>query len=174
MSNVKDMVKQQNETGMKPLEEKKENNRRGSASTTEGGTQAPAQENPAFVPTFTFGGGYSRDHEWFLNRDGELAGVTDEDHNESLGIIRITAFGASDKQRQYGTIANVTVETVLGKISGLQVSENREHRGYLQVGTSSRKVEKDDKVNYYRDYEPNNVMKAQILSWIYPQLTRAQ
>lgn len=171
MASVKDMVKQQN--GATPLEEKgekKNNARRGSGTTAS--QETPNQENAAYNPSFSFGGGSVRDSEWFLNRDGELAVVNGESSNPALGIISISAFGASAGQRVHGTIANVTVETVLGKLTGLQVRENPDQRGFLMVGSNSRKVEKDGKANYYRDYEPNNAMKAQILSWIYPQLKK--
>lgn len=126
---------------------------------------------PTFKPTFEFGGATNAS-EWFLDRTGEMEVVTDEDHNMELGIRRIMAFGASKGQQVYGTIANVTLETVLGKITGIQVRESTRNPGSLFIGTSSRKVEKEGNTNYYNDIELSRPVEAQILSWIYPQLTK--
>lgn len=169
---VKDLVKQN--AGLKPLDEKKPAGRRGSAEDTtkdDKTTEPPVPTQEAFEPTFTFGGGRERDNEWFLNREGELAVVTDQASNPALGIVNITAFSASPGQRAWGTIANITVELLIGEVT-CQVVEDREHRGYLKVTTNYRKVEKDTKTDYYRDFTSNNVFRAQVLSWIYPQLKK--
>jgi hypothetical protein len=163
---VKELVKEQNGVKMpKPLEEK--GNRKASDAV---GQPAVTVTNPIFVPTFKFGGSRNA-AEWFLDRNGEMEVVTAEDNNLVLGIKKITAFGATAGQQAFGTIANVTLETVLGTVTGIQVRESSKNRGVLFIGTSSRKVEKEGQaVQYYNDIELNQATRAQILSWIHPQL----
>lgn len=164
---VKDQVRKENPATPVTTEEK--------ASTRRGSEPAgaPVAENPAFVPTFSFGGKTAG--EWFLDRTGELAVVTDEDNNLALGIKKIKAFGASAGQRNFGTIANVTLETVLGTITGIQVRESTRNPGSIFIGTSSRKVSKEGQEDkYYNDIELSDATRAQVLSWIFPQLTKAK
>ena len=143
----------------------------GTAVATPAGS-ATATEVPVFKPTFSFGGDRNT-AEWFLDRSNEMAVVTDEDHNLALGIKRIQAFGASGGQIAFGTIANVTVETLFGTITGIQVRESQRNPGTLYIGTNSRKYEKEGQAaQYFNDVELSRPAQAQILSWIYPQLTQ--
>lgn len=114
--------------------------------------------------------------QWYLEHDSEeLAGVTGEKTNLDLGIKLIQVFAPSDKQWSNGTVANVTLKTVVGLIKGIQVREsNRDESGSLYMQTQSRSWEKDGQKQYMNDIELDRKVEAQILSYVDDLLVPAE
>jgi hypothetical protein len=116
-----------------------------------------------------------RDANWFLERTGELADVTDQASNPALGINSIAVFPASQKQMEYYTIANITLETVLGTIHGTQIKESNRVAGEIYLQTSSHNTAKADQPKkWVSDVKLNRAVQAQILSYVNSLLEPAQ
>lgn len=128
--------------------------------------QMPKEANAA-TRRFARGGS---DPTWFLSRDGELDVVTDEDTNPALGIIKIYARAATDAQFNYGVIANVSMDTILGRIEGFQIRETKERDGNIQLSEPSSSYMSGDQKKYNNYTRMSNPVKAQILSHVWKQL----
>jgi hypothetical protein len=116
-----------------------------------------------------------RDANWFLDRTGELADVTDQASNPALGINSIAVFPASANQMQWYTIANVTLDTVLGTIHGTQIKESNNRPGEIYLQAASHNTAKADQPKkYVNDVKFNRAVQAQILSYVNSLLEPAQ
>lgn len=132
--------------------------------------QAPREARAA---TRRFNRG-ANDPTWFLSRDGELEVVTDEDTNPALGIIKIYARAATDAQFNNGIIANVSLDTVLGRIEGFQIRESKERDGNIQLSEPSSSYMSGTQKKYNNYTKLLNPVKAQILSHVWSQLSPAE
>lgn len=167
---VKDKVKKQNQVKEEKVESKV--SRKSAGAGTEN-AQGKAERDPAVVTRIL--GGNNRDPQWYLKHEGELEMVTDEDSNEALGINKIYANAASEKQMHYGTIANITLETVIGKVTGLQVRESQKQAGAIFLTESSRDISKEGQdARWVSDVQLDKKVKAQVLSYVETLLVDAE
>lgn len=115
------------------------------------------------------GGG--QDPLWYLSRDLDLENVTNESSNMHFGIKSIIVRAATPGQMANYTIANVTLETVLGKIMGIQIKESRREAGQIYVQESSRNIAKEGQpANWMSDLKLERAVQAQILSFVHDML----
>lgn len=112
---------------------------------------------------------------WYLNREGELAAVTADAQNLALGITNIEIFPATPEQEKHNIVCKVRMTTLCGTDENITIFASDRTAGDIYMKLSgARKVEKDDKVNWYNDRKLNNIAKAQILSYIHQFIEVAQ
>jgi hypothetical protein len=109
-----------------------------------------------------------RDALWYLSRkEEELKDVTDAKVNLAIGVTDIFVSPASDAQQAYYTVANITLNTVVGSITGIQVKESEHTPGSLYLQTPSRNVAKEgEKARWMNDVKLERPVQAQILSHV--------
>lgn len=111
--------------------------------------------------------------DWFKSREGDLAVVTEEDHNHELGILKIRVYEPTEKQFQFGTMANIAIDTVVGTIKGLQIREGR--GGSIFLTEPSRDISREDQdARWISDVELSQPVKAQVLSYVDSMLVPAE
>ncbi len=139
--------------------------------------QAPAMDvkapREARAATLRFNRG-ANDPTWFLNREGELEMVTDEDENKAIGITKIYARAATEAQFNNGIIANVSIDTIIGRIEGLQIRETKERDGNIQLSEPSSSYMSGDQRKYNNYTKLTAPVRAQILSHVWSQLSPAE
>lgn len=114
--------------------------------------------------------------KWYLEREGELAMVTDEDYNEALGITKITIQHPTDRQYDSGIVCRVRMESLTGTDEGITIWESKTPGEiYLMAGGAreSNKPTEDGRKRYYRDRVFSNAATAQILSYVTKHLIPA-
>lgn len=118
----------------------------------------------------------SSNDQWYLEHDTEeLAGVTGEISNLDIGLKKIRVSNPTAKQWEKGTVANITIDTIVGTIGGIQVRESQWGNGQgLYMQTSSRSWEKNGEKQYQNDVELSRKMEAQILSFVDALLVPAE
>lgn len=118
--------------------------------------------------------GSTQDANWYLSRELDLANVTNEASNMHFGIKSISVRPATAGQMANYTIANVTLDTVLGKIMGIQIKESRREVGQIYVQESSRNIAKEGQpANWMSDLKLERAVQAQILSYVHDMLQPA-
>jgi len=111
---------------------------------------------------------------WYMQDTPELAGVTDEASNPELGIRGITVREPSERQWELGTLAVVTLETIIGQVRGIQVLDS-EFDNSVYMRMQSRSWEGNDgKKNYVNDLVLDKKVEAQILRYVSSLLVDAQ
>lgn len=109
----------------------------------------------------------ARDAFWYLKHEDELAAVTIEKKNEAIGILDIRVNNATDAQMANYTLANVTIDTVVGTITGIQVKESVKIPGSLYIQTNSRNIAKEGQAaRWMNDVKLDRKVQAQILSCV--------
>ena len=143
-----------------PLKEKEVNNSRRQSA----GRVSQANDRPATKKRLK--GDRPSSGYWYLQDTAELEGVTAEAFNEALGIREIKVYDPSDKQWENGTLATITLETIIGQVKGIQVLDSeRDDSIYLRM--QSRSWEGNDgKKNYVNDLKLDRKVEAQILRHI--------
>lgn len=122
----------------------------------------------ADAPVRQYGRGNDANAFWYLKREGELAEVTAEAQNPALGITKIDIFPPTPDQEKYNIVCKVRLHTLCGTDENITIFASDRTAGDIYMRTSgARRVEKDDKVNWYNDRKLNNAAKAQILSHIH-------
>ncbi|UNY39922.1 hypothetical protein KLEB273_gp249 [Bacillus phage vB_BauM_KLEB27-3] len=104
--------------------------------------------------------------EWYKNREGDLASVTEEPKNLDIGVLEIKVYEPTPGQYANGTIANITLETVIGSVSGLQIRESVKKPGQIYLQVPSRSWETEGQRRYSNDVELARPVQAQILSYV--------
>jgi len=111
---------------------------------------------------------------WYLQDTDQLAGVTAEASNPELGITGIQVFDPSPAQFDNGTVARITLDTIVGTIKGMQVVESdRDNSLFLRMQSRSWEGDNGQK-NYVNDVELSDKAKAQILRYVDSLLEPAQ
>lgn len=111
---------------------------------------------------------------WYLDRDGDLANVTNEDSNTLFGINKIYIWEPTEGQRKAGIICKVTVDSVVAKIDNISIFPSKYAKGdiYLQMG-GGRNVAKDgEEAKYVRDCKLTAQTRAQVLSFVHTLLKK--
>lgn len=98
---------------------------------------------------------------WYLEESDDLKDVTSATSNNKLGIINIFAYEPTERQKQGGVLARVTVKTVLGSFQGISIKESKTSPDALRVELPSHK----SGTNYINYYTISQVLKAQILRY---------
>lgn len=102
---------------------------------------------------------------WYMQDTDDLEGVNDQPFNEAIGIKEIKVYDPSDKQWENGTLATLTVETIIGKIKGIQIMDSeRDDSIYLRMQSRSWEGA-DGKKNYVNDLELDRKVQAQLLRY---------
>lgn len=100
---------------------------------------------------------------WYLNDTADLEGVTDEQSNPLLGITSINVFEPSEKQWDNGTVANISLDTIIGQIKGIQVIDSdRDNSIYIRL-QSRTWTGQDGKPQRANDVSLDRKVEAQIL-----------
>lgn len=167
-----EMKSQKEETVV--TEEKKEEATIGGARRESSSSDIAVAERPKTKRKLRDGAA-GRNAEWYLDRTGDLEHVTNESVNEAIGIYGMQVFAPSEKQWAMGTVANLTLDTIVGKIKGVQVREStRDDSGALYMQTQSRSWEKDGQKQYQNDLELSRTVEAQVLSYVNSLLVEAE
>ena len=140
-----------------------------SATTANASTANAYQRGPATVRLDESKLGASA---WYLEETEELAGVTSERKNPTIGVLDIKVYAPSAGQVANGAVANVTVETVIGTIKSIRIEQSQRDHSLL-CRPQSRFYEVDGQRNYVNDLELNSKVTAQILRYINTMLVDA-
>lgn len=109
----------------------------------------------------------ARDAFWYLKHEEELSTVTKEKKNEAIGLLEIRVNNSSEAQLANYTLANITIDTVIGTITGIQVKESERIPGSLYLQTNSRNIAKDGQPpRWMNDVKLDRKIQAQILSHV--------
>lgn len=102
---------------------------------------------------------------WYMQDTEDLEGVTSEPNNPVLGIREIKVFDPSEKQWDNGTLATLTIETVIGQIKGIQVIDSpRDNSIYLRMQSRSWDDAQGNR-NYVNDLTLDRKVQAQLLRY---------
>jgi hypothetical protein len=112
---------------------------------------------------------------WYLTHRGDLAAVTNEASNDSLGIRKIDIFQPTEKQAAAGILCKVRVNTYAATIDNISIFESDFNAGdiYLQMG-SGRNIGTEDAPRWTRDCKLTAQAKAQVLSYVHSLLVPAE
>lgn len=112
---------------------------------------------------------------WYLNRKGDLVGITNEPTNEALGIKNIHVFEPTQKQQEMGILCKVKLDTYAAKIDNISIFNSDHHEGdiYMQMG-GGRNMGSEENPRWVRDCKLTHQAKAQILSYIHSLLVPVQ
>lgn len=158
-STAKENIKSQVET-MK--EENKVEDKKTRKST--GGQSVKAQERPATKRKLG-AAAVSSNGSWYLQDTADLEGVTKESFNDALGIREIKVFQPSEAQWNNGTVASITLETIIGQVKGIAVVEsNRDDSLYVRM--QRRSYEREGQTQYVSDLTLDRKIQAQILRYV--------
>lgn len=104
---------------------------------------------------------------WYLKREGELSVVTDQDHNDALGIKKLDIFAPTDPQIEMGIVCKVRMTTLNGIDENITIFGSKDNDGsiYLQP-SGARKVGEGKDTKWYNDRKFNDATTAQILSYV--------
>lgn len=105
---------------------------------------------------------YGRKPFWWKGTRGELAVVTSDAHNASLGIVKLTLFDATSNQLEAGIICKVRMETLCGIDDNITVFQSQENEDDMYLMVSCRQA----KGRYFRDRRLNRAAEAQILRFV--------
>lgn len=109
---------------------------------------------------------------WYLKDTSDLEGVTAEVSNDLIGIREIKVYEPSEAQWNNGTVATVTLETIIGQIKGIAVVEsNRDDSLYVRM--QSRSYVREEKTQYVNDVALDRKVQAQILRYVDKLLVEA-
>lgn len=110
---------------------------------------------------------------WYLQDTADLEGVTAEASNPELGITEIKVYEPSENQWANGTVATVTLETIIGQVKGIQVIDStRDESIYIRM--QSRSYERDGQKQYVNDLTLDRKVQAQILRYVNTMLESAE
>lgn len=116
----------------------------------------------------------TRNPLWFLEeKDDDLKVVTSEASNKKLGIESIDATAPNEKGLEMGIAAKVLLRTIIGSIN-VTIWNSKNGDGSIYLTTVSRKYEKDNKTRYFEEIQLNKAVKAQILRYIWANLTEVE
>ncbi len=159
------------------------------AGRVEAGAPVLVSEKPERVLTLGLsseapvrGSGRRFTRHWFLQRNDDLAVVTDEASNETLGITDIQIQAPTLNMKKSGIICKVALVSTTGWDYGISIWESKEIPGdiMLMVG-GAREITKPAtetsatgvpaKRDFIRDRRFNDATTAQILSFVWKHLT---
>ena len=102
---------------------------------------------------------------WYLQDTAETEGVTAESFNDALGIREIKVYEPSEAQWNNGTVATITLETIIGQVKGIAVVEsNRDDSLYVRM--QRRSYEREGQTQYVSDLTLDRKVQAQILRYV--------
>lgn len=161
-----EIIKEEN----KMAEETKTTTRKSTRQST-GSSRPAVQERPATkrrLGTAAVQAGGT----WYLKDTADLEGVTDEATNDALGIREIKVYEPSEAQWNNGTVATITLETIIGQIKGIAVVEsNRDDSLYVRM--QSRSYDREGQKQYVNDVALDRKVQAQILRYVDKLLVEA-
>jgi hypothetical protein len=142
------------------MEETKTTTRKSTRQST--GSATKVQERPATKRRL---GQKTVTSFWYLADTEDLDGVTAEVRNDALGIREIKVYEPSEAQWNNGTVATVTLETIIGQVKGIAVVEsNRDDSLYVRM--QSRSYEREGQKQYVNDLALDRKVQAQILRYV--------
>jgi hypothetical protein len=108
---------------------------------------------------------------WYLDHKGDLAAVTNEASNESLGIRKIDIFQPTEKQAEIGILCKVRINTYAATIDNIAIFESDFNEGdiYMQMG-GGRQIGTTEAPKWVRDCKLTAQAKAQVLSYVHSLL----
>lgn len=114
-------------------------------------------------------GAVSTREPWYMKREGELAVVTADAQNASLGITNIEIFAPSEEQMGFGIVCKVRLHSLTGTDENITIfSSNRGDAGIYMKESGARKVESEGQApKYYNDRKLNDATRAQVLSYVH-------
>jgi hypothetical protein len=154
------------------VETKKEENQVAETKTTtrkstrqSTGSNAPkVQERPATKRRLG-AQAVSSNGMWYLQDSAETEGVTADSFNDALGIREIKVYEPSEAQWNNGTVATITLETIIGQVKGIAVVEsNRDDSLYVRM--QRRSYEREGQTQYVSDLTLDRKVQAQILRYV--------